>query len=80
MDFILEQKDHLTMIQGMTSRKKRGARKRRQQQCRFLKHYFEPYGKDRNGDRNSGIILIENKKSNIGLKLYVEDLLRHVFN
>jgi len=28
-----------------------------------------------------GIILIENKKSNIGLPLYVEeDLLRHVFN
>jgi hypothetical protein len=29
----------------------------------------------------TGIILIENKKSNIGLPLYVkEDLLRHVFN
>lgn len=48
IDWVLEQKEHLLIIQGIRKAESH-KRSKMNESCRFFKYYFEPYGYDKNG-------------------------------
>jgi 3'-phosphoadenosine 5'-phosphosulfate sulfotransferase (PAPS reductase)/FAD synthetase len=48
IDWILEQRDHLLIIQGIRSDES-AARSKMEKECRFFKYYLQPYRYDKNG-------------------------------
>lgn len=50
IDFILEQKENLIIIQGIRAEESK-ARSKMTPNCRYFKHYFQPYGFSKDGKR-----------------------------
>ena len=48
IDWVLDQKEHLLIIQGIR-RSESASRSKMSETCRFFKYYFEPYGHDKKG-------------------------------
>lgn len=77
IDFVLDQQEHVLIIQGI--RKDESPRRSKMtKQCTFFKYYFEPYGYDKKGKpkfhtyRKKKVIKFNDQ--------YVNDLLRPIFN
>ena len=77
IDYVLEQKEHLIIIQGIRAQESHN-RSKMKKQCRFFKYYFEPYTHDKKGKakyhtyRKKDIIAWTEK--------YSDDILRPVFD
>lgn len=72
IDYVLEQKEHLLIIQGIRSLES-FKRSLMQRQCRFFKYYFEPYNDK--GKTHT----YRKKEVQEWVKLYSDDILRPVF-
>lgn len=73
IDYILDQNEHLLIIQGIRASESRN-RKKMQKQCTFFKYYFEPYN-------NKGRTFTYRKKDITKfISKYSADILRPVFN
>jgi len=73
IDYVLEQKEHLLIIQGIRANES-ASRSKMQAQCTFFKYYFEPYN-------NKGKTFTYRKKDIIKfLSKYSDDILRPVFD
>lgn len=48
IDYVLSQNDNLLIFQGIRADESK-SRSKMSEQCRYFKHYFEPYGNDKNG-------------------------------
>lgn len=73
IDYVLEQTDHLLVIQGIRALESH-SRSQMQKQCRYFKYYFEPYN-------DKGKTHTYRKKDiQEWVKLYSDDILRPVFD
>lgn len=73
IDYVLEQTDHLLVIQGIRALESH-TRSQMQKQCRYFKYYFEPYN-------DKGKTHTYRKKDiQEWVKLYADDILRPVFD
>lgn len=73
IDYVLKQKEHLLVIQGIRALESH-TRSKMQKQCRYFKYYFEPYN-------DKGKTHTYRKKDiQEWVKLYSDDILRPVFD
>jgi 3'-phosphoadenosine 5'-phosphosulfate sulfotransferase (PAPS reductase)/FAD synthetase len=73
IDYVLKQKDHLLIIQGIRAQESHN-RRLMQRQCRYFKYYFEPYN-------DKGRTHTYRKKDvKAWCKQYSDDVLRPIFN
>lgn len=73
IDYVLKQKDHLLIIQGIRAQESYN-RRQMQKQCRYFKYYFEPYN-------DKGKTHTYRKKDIIKwCEKYSDDILRPVFD
>lgn len=73
IDYVLKQKEHLLIIQGIRKAESQN-RSKMKKQCRYFKYYFEPYN-------DSGKTHTYRKKEiTKWVKKYSDDLLRPVFS
>jgi 3'-phosphoadenosine 5'-phosphosulfate sulfotransferase (PAPS reductase)/FAD synthetase len=73
IDYVLEQKEHLLIIQGIRANES-ASRKKMQAQCTFFKYYFEPYN-------DKGKTFTYRKKDiKEFITKYADDIFRPVFN
>jgi 3'-phosphoadenosine 5'-phosphosulfate sulfotransferase (PAPS reductase)/FAD synthetase len=73
IDYVLEQKEHLLVIQGIRADES-NSRSRMKAQCTFFKYYFEPYN-------DKGKTFSYRKKDiKEWVKIYQDDILRPVFD
>lgn len=73
IDYILEQKEHLIIIQGIRAQESH-SRSKMQAQCTYFKYYFEPYNDK--GKKHS----YRGKDVKKWVKMYSSDILRPVFH
>lgn len=73
IDYVLEQTEHLLIIQGIRALESHN-RSQMQKQCRFFKYYFEPYNEK--GKTHT----YRKKDIKEWVKLYSDDILRPVFD
>lgn len=73
IDYVLEQKEHLLIIQGIRALESH-SRSQMQKQCRYFKYYFEPYN-------DKGKMHTYRKKDILKwVGFYLDDILRPVFD
>lgn len=77
IDFILDQKDNLLIVQGIR-KDESNARSKMMETCRFFKYYFEPYKNDKNGKPK--YFTYRKKEIIEWCKSYSDDILRPAFN
>ncbi len=77
IDYVLEQKEHLLIIQGIRANES-ASRKKMQAQCTFFKYYFEPYGFDKKGKPK--LFTYRKKDVKEFVNNYADDILRPVFD
>ncbi len=77
IDYILNQKEHLIILQGIR-KDESVSRSLMQKQCSYFKYYFTPYGKDKNGKDKYHTY----RKKDVleWRKLYSDDVIRPVFD
>lgn len=73
IDYVLEQKEHLLIIQGIRSAES-SSRSRMNAQCTFFKYYFEPY------NSKGKTFTYRKKEIKNFVSKYSDDILRPVFN
>jgi len=73
IDYVLKQKEHLLIIQGIRAQESHN-RSLMQRQCRYFKYYFEPYND--NGKTHT----YRKKDVKMWCEEYSDDILRPIFN
>lgn len=73
IDYVLKQKEHLLIIQGIRSQESHN-RSLMQRQCRYFKYYFEPYNDK--GKKHT----YRNKDVKAWCEQFSDDILRPIFN
>ena len=81
IDYILEQKEHLFIIQGIRADESH-SRSKMQEQCTYFKYYFEPYGYYKNGKNKGKPKYHKYRKKEVKefVKKYSSDIIRPIFS
>lgn len=77
IDYVLAQKEHLILLQGIR-KDESASRSKMKKQCTYFKYYFEPYGKDKKG--KDKFHTYKKKQVLEWRKNYADELLRPVFD
>jgi len=77
IDYVLAQKEHILVIQGIRANES-VSRSKMKSQCTFFKYYFEPYGHDKKG--KTKFFTYRKKEIKEFVRNYANDILRPVFN
>lgn len=76
IDWVLEQSDHLIIVQGIRAEEST-ARAKMQAECRYFRFYFEPFGHDKHGKPK--LHTYRKKDVHAWCSRYADDVLRPVF-
>lgn len=77
IDWVLQQEDNLTIIQGIRSQESH-SRSQMSKQCRYFKYYFEPFSHDKKG--RPKLHSYRKKEVKDWVSKYSDDILRPVFD